>query len=91
MRWKIRRDQASGQPDLRHCPTERIGYAWQVTTVLLDKSDSAGRLRLVQARQAYLDELHRRDPRAIEDWAHEAMRGSVEGPDTYLRNYHEST
>lgn len=91
LRWKIRRDRASGHLDLHRCPTEYIGYAWQVTTVLLDKSDPAGRLRLVQARQAYLDELHRRDPRAIEDWAREAMRGSEERPDTYLRNHHEST
>jgi hypothetical protein len=89
--WRIRRGPASGRLDVRRCPTERIGYAWQVTSLLLDKSDPAVQLRLVQSRQEYLDELHRRNPHAIDEWARQTMCGGAERPDIYLRNYHKST
>ncbi len=89
--WKVRRDHRSGRLDLHDCPTQQIGYGWQLTTLLLDKSDPAGKLWLAQVRQAYLDELHRRDPHAVDAWVREMLRGNVERPDIYLRSYHEST
>lgn len=59
--------------DIEDCPVELIEKAWNVTTLLLDRADLAGQLRLVRIRQAYLEELGRRDPATLSLWARQAL------------------
>lgn len=59
--------------DIGGCSTELIQGAWQITTLLLARADLAGKQRLVRIRQAYLDELERRDPVGLRCWVQNAL------------------
>ena len=81
---KWRRD--SDSVDLSDCSAEHIGYAWQITTLLLHREGNAGKLRLVRVRQQYLDELVRRDPAGMSEWLSRAARGEAVRPDLFVRS-----
>jgi hypothetical protein len=76
---------ASIDLDIGGCPADAIGFAWQVTTLLLKQTDAAGALRIVRLREAYLEELDRRDPVGLAIWVRRAARGELTPPDTYIR------
>jgi hypothetical protein len=59
--------------DIGDCSVELIEGAWNITTLLLDRADAAATVRLVRVRQAYLDELARRDPATLSVWARQAL------------------
>lgn len=59
--------------------------AWRRSFVLLDATiSSADRLAIVQLREAYLDELGRRSPRALQAWFDAGGR-AASGPDKFFR------
>jgi hypothetical protein len=54
--------------DLSDCPTELIGAAWDVTTLMLDRLDPEQQARLSRIRKAYLDEIECRQPTQFIRW-----------------------
>jgi hypothetical protein len=76
--------RGAGGLDLRACTVEEIGAAWEMTTVLLGTAIGADKLRLVRIRQAYLDELDRRDPAGLAAWTECAARGEEIRLDAFL-------
>lgn len=54
--------------DLGDCPTELIGAAWDVTTLMLDRLDPEQQARVSRIRQAHLDEIECRQPAQFIRW-----------------------
>jgi hypothetical protein len=84
--WRADDRGADGQGpvelDLNGCTADMLCCAWDVTSLMLDRSDPVTQLRLVRIRQAYADELERIDPRAFRRWLNCAA--GLTRPGTYF-------
>lgn len=71
-RWRLPRlggTRAARAGDLAEMPTEDLLRAWEASALALqDRRDAARAARLARDRQAYLDELERRDPEGVRRW-----------------------
>jgi hypothetical protein len=64
-------------PELRNLDDEALCLAWRRSFLLLDGARSAAeRLAVVEQRQQYLDELHRRSPKGLAAWLASGARAS---------------
>lgn len=65
------------QPELRRLDDESLCLAWRRSFFQLEAASTAGeRLSVVEQRQRYLDELHRRSPRGLAAWFASGARAS---------------
>lgn len=72
--------------ELPHLSDLEVCHAWRRSFVVLDSvSNPRDRLAVVQLREAYLDELDRRQPRALRAWLAAGGR-AASGPDKYFRD-----
>lgn len=85
----VRRRRRRARPELPRLAdreTEDIGLAWELTTLLLREADDMPtRVRIVEARQSYLDELERRAPGMLVAWGARVIAGSACRLDEFLR------
>jgi hypothetical protein len=71
------RPVARPMPELRNLDDEALCLAWRRSFLLLDGARSAAeRLAVVEQRQQYLDELHRRSPKGLAAWLASGARAS---------------
>lgn len=79
-------DIESALAELPHLSDLEVCHAWRRSFVVLDSvSNPRDRLAVVQLREAYLDELDRRQPRALRAWLAAGGR-AASGPDKYFRD-----
>jgi len=79
-------DVESALAELPHLSDLEVCHAWRRSFVALDAvSSPRDRLAIVQLREAYLDELDRRQPRALRAWLAAGGR-AASGPDKYFRD-----
>lgn len=65
--------------------TADIGWAWERSSRHLARCRSAAeRLPLVRERQAYLDELARRDSAGLAQWGRNAIAGWAVRPEVFI-------
>lgn len=77
-------DLASALADLPSMTDPELCRSWRRSYVLLDAASSpASRLTIVQLRAAYLEELERRQPRALQAWLDAGGR-AASGPDKFF-------
>ena len=77
-------DLESALADLVSMTDQELCRSWRRSYVLLDAASSpAGRLTIVQLRAAYLEELERRQPRALQAWLDAGGR-AASGPDKFF-------
>jgi hypothetical protein len=63
--------------DVRSMGTRELVRDWRRSYVALEQaSDSATKMALVQARQAFLDELERRNPDGLHEWLESGARAA---------------
>jgi hypothetical protein len=85
--WGRRRRRAQVRSDPAHASTSDIGKAWERTSLQLGRCRSmADRMRLVAERQAYLDELARRDSPGLTRWGEHAIAGRAVGPEVFIES-----
>lgn len=83
--WRCRARRVA--PTVADCGTEELGLAWELTTLLLQEAeDMPTRLRIVEARQSYLDELERRAPGRLMAWEARVIAGSAPRLDEFIRD-----
>lgn len=71
---------------LQSLTNSELCTAWRASFVELARATSATqRSRIVARRQAYLDEMETRDPRALSAWLDSGAR-AASGPDRYLQD-----
>ncbi len=80
-----RRKHAQIRSDLAGASTADIGWAWERSSRQLARFQSpAVRESLVRERQAYLDELDRRDSWGLDRWARNAIFGWAVRPEVFV-------
>jgi hypothetical protein len=83
--WGRRRKQAQIRSDPAAASTADIGWAWDRSSRQLARFQSpAGRDLLVRERQAYLDELDRRDSTGFARWGRNAIAGWAVRPEVFI-------
>ena len=83
--WGRGKRRALVRSDPAEATTAEIGRAWERTSLQLGRCRSlADRLRLIQERQAYLDELARRDSTGLARWGEHAIAGRAVGPEVFI-------
>jgi hypothetical protein len=66
-------------------------WAWRRSYIVLGRAGSATlRLRVVEARQAYLDELEHRNPEGLSTWLASGARAAGDPRPFVLRSRHPS-
>jgi hypothetical protein len=77
-------DLESALADVSSMTDQELCRSWRRSYVLLDAASSpASRLTIVQLRAAYLEELERRQPRALQAWLDAGGR-AASGPDKFF-------
>ncbi len=83
--WGRRGRRAQVRSDPAGASTAEIGRAWERTSLQLGRCRSVtDRLRLIHERQAYLDELARRDSAGLARWGEHAIAGRAVGPEVFI-------
>jgi hypothetical protein len=83
--WGRRRKHAQIRSDPAGASTADIGWAWDRSSRQLARFQSpAVRESLVRERQAYLDELDRRDSMGLARWGRNAIAGWAVRPEVFI-------
>ena len=83
--WGRRQKHAQVRSDPTAASTADIGWAWERSSRQLARCPStAEQLLLVSERQAYLDELARRDSWGLARWGRNAIAGWAVRPEVFI-------
>ena len=83
--WGRDEKHAQVRSDPAAASTSDIGWAWERSSRQLARCQSAAeQLSLVRERQAYLDELARRDSWGLTRWGRNAIAGWAVRPEVFI-------